>query len=153
MDMSPVHQVWPKPSCKARWKGGGGRIQGRQKKRWEDIKEWTGLEFTKFQRAVEKMEKLVVMLSVVLQRPLQLSDRWRWRWRICLSVCPGTTIIFLHALISNFIYDLITIAGRFSHAFRSTLPFLISALTSKAIEAVLPVFQSLRMICLPVPGA
>ena len=21
MDMSPVHQVWPKPSCKVRWKG------------------------------------------------------------------------------------------------------------------------------------
>ena len=21
MDMSPVHQVWPKPSCKAQWKG------------------------------------------------------------------------------------------------------------------------------------
>ena len=21
MDMSPVHQVWPKPSCKSRWKG------------------------------------------------------------------------------------------------------------------------------------
>ena len=32
---------------------GGGR-QGRQRKRWEDnIREWTGLEFTKSQRAVE----------------------------------------------------------------------------------------------------
>ena len=31
----------------------GGRRQGRQKKRWEDnIKEWTGLEFAKSQRAV-----------------------------------------------------------------------------------------------------
>ena len=29
-----VHQVWPKPSCKAEWKGGGR--QGRQRKRWED---------------------------------------------------------------------------------------------------------------------
>ena len=37
---------------------GGGR-QGRQKKRWEDnIREWTGLEFAKSQRAVErKMEE------------------------------------------------------------------------------------------------
>ena len=38
----------------------GGRRQGRQK-RWEDnIREWTGLEFAKYQRAVEnrgKMEK------------------------------------------------------------------------------------------------
>ena len=32
----------------------GGRRQGRQKKRWEDnIREWTGLEFGKSQRAVE----------------------------------------------------------------------------------------------------
>ena len=38
----------------------GGRKQGRQRKRWEDnIREWTGLEFAKSQRAVEngKMEK------------------------------------------------------------------------------------------------
>ena len=34
----------------------GRRRQGRQKKRWEDIKEWTGLEFTKSQRAVENRE-------------------------------------------------------------------------------------------------
>ena len=32
----------------------GGRRQGSQKKRWEDnIREWTGLEFAKSQRAVE----------------------------------------------------------------------------------------------------
>ena len=36
----------------------GGRRQGRQKKRLEDnIREWTGLEFTKSQRAVENREK------------------------------------------------------------------------------------------------
>ena len=36
----------------------GGRRQGRQKKRWEDnIREWTGLEFGKSQRAVENREK------------------------------------------------------------------------------------------------
>ena len=41
-----------------------GRRQGRQRKRWEDnIREWTGLEFAKSQRAVEnrkKWRKLVV---------------------------------------------------------------------------------------------
>ena len=31
----------------------GGRRQGRQKKRWENIMEWTGLEFAESQRAVE----------------------------------------------------------------------------------------------------
>ena len=36
----------------------GGRRQGRQRKRWEDnIREWTGLEFAKFQRAAENREK------------------------------------------------------------------------------------------------
>ena len=51
----------------------GGRRQGRQRKRWEDnIREWTGLEFTKSKRAMENREKwrkLVAKLSVVPQRP------------------------------------------------------------------------------------
>ena len=57
MVMSPVHQVWPKPSCT----------------KWEDkIRECTGLEFAKSQRAVENIEKwrnLVVKSCVV---PLSL---------------------------------------------------------------------------------
>ena len=46
----------------------GGRRQGRQRKMWEDnIREWTGLEFAKSQRAVEnrgKWRKLVAKSSV-----------------------------------------------------------------------------------------
>ena len=35
-----------------------GRRQGRQRKRWEDnVREWTGPEFAKSQRAVENREK------------------------------------------------------------------------------------------------
>ena len=58
----------------------GGRRQGRQKKRWElegNVREWTGLEFAKSHRAVEKREKwrkLVAKSSVVPQRPSQLRD-------------------------------------------------------------------------------
>ena len=56
---------------------GGGR-QGRQKKRWEDnIREWTGLEFTKSQGAVENRErwrKLVAKSSVVPKRPSRLRE-------------------------------------------------------------------------------
>ena len=63
MDMSPVHQVWPKPILQGTVKG--GRTQGRQRMRWEDnIREWIGLEFAKSQRAVEnrgKWRKLVVI--------------------------------------------------------------------------------------------
>ena len=57
----------------------GGRRQCGQRKRWEDnIREWTGLEFGKSQRAVENREKwrkLVAKSSVVLQRPLWFRDR------------------------------------------------------------------------------
>ena len=59
--------------------GKGGRRQGIQRKRWEDnIRERTGLEFAKSQRAVEKREKLrklVVKSSVVPQGPSRLRDR------------------------------------------------------------------------------
>ena len=59
------------------WKG--GRRQGRQRKRWEDnIREWTGLEFTNSQRAVEnrgKWRKLVAKASVVPKRPSRLRDK------------------------------------------------------------------------------
>ena len=68
MVMSPVHQVWPKPSI-LQGTVKGGRRQSRQRERWEDnIREWTGLEFAKPQRAVEKRErqrKLVAKSSVV----------------------------------------------------------------------------------------
>ena len=56
----------------------GERRQGRQRKRWEDnIREWTGLEFGKSQRAVEnrgKWTKLVAKSLVVSQRPSRLRD-------------------------------------------------------------------------------
>ena len=56
----------------------GGRRQGRQSKRWEDnIRERTGLEFGKPQRAVEnreKWKKLVAESSLVPQRPSLLRD-------------------------------------------------------------------------------
>ena len=56
----------------------GGRRQGRQRQRWDDnIREWTGLEFAKSQRAVEngeKCRKLVAKSSVVPQRPSRLRD-------------------------------------------------------------------------------
>ena len=59
----------------------GGRRHGKQKKRWEDnIREWTGQEFAKSQRAVENREKwrrLVVKSPVVPQQHPWLRNRWR----------------------------------------------------------------------------
>ena len=55
----------------------GGRRQDRQRE--EIIREWTGLEFTESQRAVENREewrKLVVKSSVVPQQSSQKRDRW-----------------------------------------------------------------------------
>ena len=56
-----------------------GRRRDRQRKRWEDnIREWTGLEFAKSQRAMENREKwrkLVAKSSVVPQQPLQVRGR------------------------------------------------------------------------------
>ena len=56
-----------------------GKKTSRQKKRLENnIREWTGLEFAKSQRAVEnrgKWRKLVVKSSAVPQRPPRLRDR------------------------------------------------------------------------------
>ena len=57
----------------------GGERQGRQRKRWEDnIREWTGVEFAKSQRAVEnrkKWRKLIAKSFVVLQRSSRLRER------------------------------------------------------------------------------
>ena len=56
----------------------GGRRQGGQKLRWNDnIRDWTGWEFGKSQRAVENREKwrkLVAKSSVVPHRPSRLRD-------------------------------------------------------------------------------
>ena len=55
------------------------RRQGRWRKRWEDnINEWTGLEFAKSQRAVEKREKWMKLVSksfVAPQQPSRSRDR------------------------------------------------------------------------------
>ena len=67
----------------------GGRRQGRQRKRWEDIIwEWTGLEIDKSQRALESREKwrkLVAKSFVVPQRPSGLRDWWWW-WMLILAI-------------------------------------------------------------------
>ena len=55
-----------------------GNRYGRQRKRWEDnIREWTGLEFAKSQRAVEnrgKWRKLVEKSSVVPPTTLAVKE-------------------------------------------------------------------------------
>ena len=48
----------------------GGRRQGRQRKRWEDnIREWTGLEFAKSQRAMENSQMEETGCEVICGAP------------------------------------------------------------------------------------
>ena len=94
----------------------GGRRQGRQRKRWEDIREWTGLEFGRSQRAVENREKwrkLVAKSSVLTQRPSWLTGRWWWLIKIIFKKRTKKTErgLFLSfsmtehcSLLTNFLY-------------------------------------------------
>ena len=59
-----------------------GRRQGRQKKRWEDsIREWTRLEFTKSQRAVD--------------------NRAKWRKSGCEIICGAPTTLAVKVWMSD----------------------------------------------------
>ena len=71
----------------------GARRRGRQRKRREDnIREWTGLDFSDTQRAADERQRwrqLVARSSVVPQRHSGLRDWWWWwdvykgyTWRI-----------------------------------------------------------------------
>ena len=53
----------------------GGRRQGRQQKRCEDnIREWTGLEFAKSQRAMENREKCRKLVAqIICDAPMTLA--------------------------------------------------------------------------------
>ena len=67
----------------------GGRRQGGQRKRWEDnIREWTGLELGKSQRAVENREKwrkLVAKSSVVPPTTLAVKGLIMMMMKFCRS--------------------------------------------------------------------
>ena len=78
--MSPIHQVWPKPSCKAQWKGeedkadrgiGGKTISG-------NGQAWSSEGPRGQWRTGEKMEK--TGYEIICGAPLRLGDRWWW-WR------------------------------------------------------------------------
>ena len=60
----------------------GKKTRQTKKRRKDNIRQWTGLEFAKSQRAVENREKwrkLVVKSSLVSHWPSLLRDRLRWR--------------------------------------------------------------------------
>lgn len=56
---------------------------------------------------------------------------------IYITVCPRIMLTFLHASPSDFTCNLIPTPGKFLHAFQPALPFLISVVMLKLIEATL----------------
>ena len=69
----------------------GGRRQGRQKKTWEDnIREWTGLEFAKSQRAVESRAKMEETgCKVICGAPTTISVKGQVKVKV--KFLPGVT--------------------------------------------------------------
>ena len=63
-----------------------GRRQGRRRKRWEVIIEWTCLEFAKSQRAVEKKEKWKKLgYEIICGAPTTLAVKGKMM-KMCLLV-------------------------------------------------------------------
>ena len=76
--MLPVHQVWPKPSYKAQWKGEEDKTdRGRGGKTTSGNGQAWSLASPRGQSR-GKWRKLVAKSSVVLQRPSRLRDWWWW---------------------------------------------------------------------------
>ena len=66
VDSSPVHQVWPKPSCKAQRKGEGEKADRRKLGRQHQEMDRPGVHKVPERRKEQrKMEKLVMKSSVV----------------------------------------------------------------------------------------
>ena len=72
--MSPVHQVWPKTSCKAQWRGEKTRQTEEEVGRQHLGMDRPGVH--QVQENKEKWRKLVAISFAVPQWPSQLRDRW-----------------------------------------------------------------------------
>ena len=95
MVMSPVYQVWLKPSCKAQWKGEEDKADRRKGGKTASGNGQTWSSPSPRERG--KWRKLVVKLSVVPKRPLQLLDRWNERWVFC-CFCFSNIVVWCSAL-------------------------------------------------------
>ena len=78
----------------------GERRQGRRRKKWEDnIREWTGPEFAKSQRAVRngvKWRKLVAKSFELPQRSSRSKDGW-----MMMMMMMMMSIAFTEHFVSN----------------------------------------------------
>ena len=73
----------------------GGRRRGRQKKRWEDVTEWTGLKLGEALRKAENREEwrtVVARSSLVPQRSTRLRDKWSVKWTLFILLTCAVNI-------------------------------------------------------------
>ena len=90
--MLPVHQVWPKPSCKAQWKGEedkadrgrGGKTTSGNGQAWSSPSPKGQWSTGNNGRKKRKNKNLVAKSFVVPQRPSRLGDWWWWWWALVL---------------------------------------------------------------------
>ena len=79
--MSPVHQVWPRPSCMAQWKGEDDKAdRGRDGKTTSGDGQAWSLPSLRGQWRTEKNGGNWLWNHCGAQWPSQLRDRWWWWW-------------------------------------------------------------------------
>ena len=77
----------------------GRRRQGRQRKRWEDnIREWTGLEFGKSQRAVENRKKWRKRCEIICGAPTTLAVEGLMMMMMIMQVNVKSITLGLHKI-------------------------------------------------------
>ena len=91
MDLSPIHQVWPKHNARYGERGKKTRHAEEGVERQHQGIDRPGVfQVPEGSGDRKKWRKRVVKLSVVPQWPLWLRDRWRWRREsACICVCRG----------------------------------------------------------------
>ena len=90
MDMSSIHQVRPKPTCKAQWKEEENKADRRRGGKTPSAhlngQAWSLPSPREQWKTEKKWRKLVVKSSVVPQWASCLWDKWRWRCSECVFV-------------------------------------------------------------------
>ena len=122
--MSPVHQVWPKPSCKAQWKGEEDKAdRGRGGKTTSGNGQAWSSPSPRGQWKTDKWRKLVAKSSVVSQRPSRLRDSWDDEMRVWARILSAVSYLSLCELFFESRYPLPTPFKLFFCLFLSLWPF------------------------------
>ena len=101
MDVSPVHQTWPKPPCKAEWKGQEDKADRGRGRKTRQTEEEVGRQHQGMKRPgvhhvpersgeQEKMEETGREVICGAPATPAVRDSWRWRWKSQNDLLPCT---------------------------------------------------------------